>query len=50
MLGALRLPAREVAQHVGAVSPASVATVAVPVVVGGLAVVALDRYSDGLEY
>ena len=50
MLGALRLPAREVTEHAAGVSPASAATVGLPAAFGVVAVLAMDRYSDGLQY
>lgn len=50
MLGALRLPAREVVENTAAVSPGSVATAGVPVACGVLAVLALDRYTEELQY
>jgi putative membrane protein len=50
MVGALRLPATRIAENVREVTPAAVLLVTVPLVVGALAVFALDRYTDDLEY
>ncbi|MFQ3285658.1 MAG: putative membrane protein [Natronomonas sp.] len=50
MLGALRLPAREVVKNTATISPGSVAIAGVPVACGVLAVLALDRYTEELQY
>ncbi len=50
MVGALRLPANQVAYNVSAVSTATVVLVVVPAAVGGAAVLLLDRYTDDLQY
>ncbi|QLD87832.1 DUF368 domain-containing protein [Natronomonas salina] len=50
MVGALRLPATEVATNVEALSPFVAGLVVVPAVVGAFAVFGLDYYTDDLEY
>lgn len=50
MVGALRLPVTEVAVNVDEWTPRSTAFVAVPGLAGALAVLALNRYTDDLEY
>ncbi len=51
MVGALRLPAVRIAEDVGSPSPeTAVLVVGVPAAVGVAAVLALDRYTDDLEY
>lgn len=50
MVGALRLPATEVAVNIGELAPRSVVSVFVPAVVGIVAVLLLDRHTDDLEY
>ena len=50
MVGALRLPATEVVVNVGELTAVSVASVFVPAVVGIVAVLLLDQYTDDLEY
>ncbi|MFO7926681.1 MAG: DUF368 domain-containing protein [Halobacteriota archaeon] len=50
MIGALRLPIHEVSANVATVSPATVAVVVIPAVVGVVAVLALDYYTEDLEY
>jgi len=49
MVGSLRLPAREVATGVGD-GPGAAAVVAGTALAGAVAVVALDRYTDDLQY
>ena len=50
MVGALRLPLELVAQDVEALTPTTVSLVVGPAAVGVAAVLALDRYTDDLEY
>jgi putative membrane protein len=50
MVGSLRLPVETIAGGVGVWTPASALSVAVPAAVGAGAVLALDRYTDDLEY
>lgn len=50
MLGALRLPATEVATNVGDLSATASLIVGVPLVIGGATVLTLDYYTDDLEY
>lgn len=50
MIGALRLPVTEVSENVEALSPATVALVAVPIIAGAAVVLLLDHYTDDLEY
>ena len=50
MVGSLRLPAVEVAENVGAWTPLSTASVVGAVLVGAVAVLALDRYTGDLTY
>ncbi|WP_181692861.1 DUF368 domain-containing protein [Natronomonas sp. LN261] len=50
MLGALRLPIREVAENAGSVSVGVVATIGVSVVCGVAVVSVLDHYTDELQY
>ena len=50
MVGALRLPAAEITGNVGAPTTGTMLLIAVPALVGGAAVLLLDRYTDDLEY
>jgi putative membrane protein len=50
MVGALRLPIREVTDSVAVVSPTTALGVVVPAVLGVVAVLVLDRYTEDLEY
>lgn len=50
MLGALRLPIREVRENVAAVSPGTVLAVLGPAICGVAAVVVLDHYTEKLQY
>ncbi len=50
MIGSLRLPVEKIVDGVGTWTPATAASIAVPAVVGGVAVWLLDRYTDDLEY
>lgn len=50
MVGALRLPVTRVVANVDGWTPRSTALVVAPCVVGGLAVLLLDRHTDDLEY
>ncbi|MCQ4332295.1 DUF368 domain-containing protein [Natronomonas sp. F2-12] len=50
MVGALRLPITEISGSVPTLSPSAAALVVVPAVVGAVAVLLLDRYTDDLEY
>jgi putative membrane protein len=50
MVGALRLPIELVARDVGEPTAGTAALVVVPAAVGVTAVLALDRYTDDLEY
>lgn len=50
MVGALRLPIREVRENVSAASPRAAFTVLVPAICGIAAVLALDRYTEDLQY
>ena len=50
MIGALRLPANEVAGNVSTVSPTTAPVVVVPLLVGIALVFLLDRYTDDLQY
>jgi putative membrane protein len=50
MIGALRLPVRRVASDLGTLTPGNAVLVIVPAVVGVIAVLVLDSYTDDLEY
>jgi putative membrane protein len=50
MVGSLRLPVETILDGIGVWSPASALSVAVPAIVGAGAVLALDYYTDDLEY
>jgi putative membrane protein len=50
MVGSLRLPAVEVAENVGAWTPTAAAAMVGAAAVGAAAVLALDRYTDDLDY
>jgi putative membrane protein len=50
MVGSLRLPAVEVAENVAVWTPASAAAVTAAGLVGAVAVLALDRYTEDLDY
>lgn len=50
MVGSLRLPVVEVADGVAIWTPATALSVVLPAVVGGAAVLVLDRFTDDLEY
>ena len=50
MVGALRYPATAVATNVETATPATALLVAVAALLGAVAVVVLDRYTDDLEY
>jgi hypothetical protein len=50
MVGSLRLPAVEVAGNVGAWTPGSAAAVGGAGLVGAAVVLALDRYTEDLDY
>ncbi len=49
MVGSLRMPIERVLSSVGTWTASSAALVVVPAVVGGVAVIALDRYTDDLD-
>lgn len=49
MVGSLRMPVDAIRDGVGAWTPTALAVVVGPALVGGLAVLALDRYTDDLD-
>jgi putative membrane protein len=50
MVGALRLPAAEIAENTSRWTPGTVVAIAGVALVAGAAVILLDRYTDDLEY
>jgi len=50
MVGALRLPAREVVENAPGLSVAGLSVVVAPALCGAAAVLVLDRYTEKLQY